>query len=105
MSNAVTYTKFYSRSHDAVIRVFDEAGNVIETHEHAGDFKESGVKRIAFLIRSNCNNHKRTDTKDSTSKDKSCSTRTRKECPNPSRMDNQIRTYTKGNTHKNNSRS
>ena len=25
---------------DAVIRVYDEAGNVIETHEHAGDFKE-----------------------------------------------------------------
>ena len=23
-----------------VIRVYDEAGNVIETHEHAGDFKE-----------------------------------------------------------------
>jgi hypothetical protein len=23
-----------------VIRVFDEAGNVIETHEHAGEFKE-----------------------------------------------------------------
>jgi hypothetical protein len=22
-----------------VIRVYDEAGNVIETHEHAGDFK------------------------------------------------------------------
>ena len=29
-----------SRSHDAVIRVYDEAGNVIETHEHAGEFKE-----------------------------------------------------------------
>jgi hypothetical protein len=29
-----------SRSHDAVIRVYDEAGNVIETHEHTGDFKE-----------------------------------------------------------------
>ena len=29
-----------SRSHDAVIRVYDAAGNVIETHEHAGDFKE-----------------------------------------------------------------
>jgi len=28
------------RSHDAVIRVYDGAGNVIETHEHAGDFKE-----------------------------------------------------------------
>ena len=29
-----------SRSHGAVIRVYDEAGNVIETHEHKGDFKE-----------------------------------------------------------------
>jgi hypothetical protein len=36
----LNYAKFYSRSHDAVIRVFDEAGNVIETHEHAGEFKE-----------------------------------------------------------------
>jgi hypothetical protein len=34
------YAKFYSRSHDAVIRVYDEAGNVIEMHEHKGDFKE-----------------------------------------------------------------
>jgi len=24
-----------------VIRVYDDAGNVIETHEHKGDFKES----------------------------------------------------------------
>ncbi len=24
---------------DAVIRVYDEAGNVIETHAHKGDFK------------------------------------------------------------------
>jgi hypothetical protein len=32
--------KVYSRSHDAVIRVYDEGGNVIETHEHKGDFKE-----------------------------------------------------------------
>jgi hypothetical protein len=32
--------KFYSRSHDAVIRVYDESGNVIETHEQAGDFKD-----------------------------------------------------------------
>jgi len=40
VSNAISYAKFYSRSHDAVIRVYDEAGNVIETHEHTGDFKE-----------------------------------------------------------------
>jgi hypothetical protein len=39
-NNAIGYAKFFSRSHDAVIRVFDEAGNVIETHEHKGDFKE-----------------------------------------------------------------
>jgi len=40
LSNAIGYAKFYSRSHDAVIRVYDEAGNVIETCEQAGDFKE-----------------------------------------------------------------
>jgi hypothetical protein len=34
ISNAIDYAKFYSRSHDAVIRVYDDAGNVIETHEH-----------------------------------------------------------------------
>ena len=39
VNNAIDYAKFYTRSHDAVIRVYDEAGNVIETHEHAGDFK------------------------------------------------------------------
>jgi hypothetical protein len=31
-SNAIDYAKFYSRLHDAVIRVYDDAGNVIETH-------------------------------------------------------------------------
>jgi len=40
VSNAVGYARFFSRSHDAVIRVYDDAGNVIEMHEHAGDFKE-----------------------------------------------------------------
>ena len=40
VSNAIAYAKHRSRSHDAVIRVYDAAGNVIETHEHAGDFKE-----------------------------------------------------------------
>jgi hypothetical protein len=39
VSNAIDYAKFRSRSHDAVIRVYDEAGNVNETHEHTGDFK------------------------------------------------------------------
>jgi hypothetical protein len=38
--DAIGYTEFYSRSHDSVIRVYDESGNVIETHEHAGGFKK-----------------------------------------------------------------
>jgi hypothetical protein len=38
--DAVSNANFRTRSHRAVIRVYDEAGNVIETHEHAGDFKE-----------------------------------------------------------------
>ena len=39
-SNAIGYASQYSRSHDAVIRVYDETGNVIETQEHKGEFKE-----------------------------------------------------------------
>ena len=39
ISNAVGYAKFRSRSHHAVIRVYDESGNMIETHEQKGDFK------------------------------------------------------------------
>ena len=37
------YALHRSRSHDALIRVYDDAGNMIETDEQAGDFKESGV--------------------------------------------------------------
>ena len=40
LDQAIGYAKFYSRSHEAVIRVYDDAGNVIETHEHHGEFKE-----------------------------------------------------------------
>jgi hypothetical protein len=40
VANAIGYAQHYSRSHDAVIRVYDDAGNVIQTHEHAGEFKE-----------------------------------------------------------------
>ena len=39
-SNAIGYASHYSRSHGAVIRVYDSAGSQIETHEQAGDFKE-----------------------------------------------------------------
>ncbi len=42
--NAVSNAKFYSRLNDAVIRVYDETGNVIAIGENAGDFKEPWVK-------------------------------------------------------------
>jgi len=38
--DAIGYAKFFSRSHDAVIRVYDDAGKVIGAHEQAGDFKQ-----------------------------------------------------------------
>ena len=40
INHAIGYAKHRSRSHGAVIRVYDPAGNVIETHEHAGKFRE-----------------------------------------------------------------
>jgi hypothetical protein len=40
ISNAIGHAKFFSRSHDAVIRVYDAAGNMTETHERAGDSKK-----------------------------------------------------------------
>jgi len=46
ISNAVGYAKFFSRSHDAVIRVCDEAGNLVETHVHTGEFKGLSLHQI-----------------------------------------------------------
>ena len=40
VANAIGYAEHYSRSHHAVIRVYDAAGSLVETYEHKGDFKE-----------------------------------------------------------------
>ena len=40
ITDAIDHAKFFSRSHDALIRVYDDAGNVIATHEYMGDFVE-----------------------------------------------------------------
>jgi hypothetical protein len=40
IENPIGYAKFFSHSHDAVIRVYDQADNVIETHEQAGNFRD-----------------------------------------------------------------
>ena len=44
-SNAIGYAMHDSRSADAVIRVYDDAGNVIETHGHKGEFTEGRCNR------------------------------------------------------------
>jgi len=46
--DAIGYATFYSRSHDAVIRVYDAAGNVTETHRHRGDLHGT-VTRFSSL--------------------------------------------------------
>jgi hypothetical protein len=38
IGNAIGYAQHRSRSHPAVIRVYDTNCNVIETHEHTGQF-------------------------------------------------------------------
>jgi hypothetical protein len=42
--NAVAYAKHrsWSRSHRAIIRVLDDCGAVIQTHESPGDFSRVG---------------------------------------------------------------
>jgi hypothetical protein len=37
---AIDYAKHQSRSHDAVVCVYDVAGKLIEVHRHKDDFKE-----------------------------------------------------------------
>jgi len=51
--SAVKFAKFNSRSHDALIRVYDEAGNVIDRHAHAGEFKEWSTIRTSDFAQNN----------------------------------------------------
>jgi hypothetical protein len=37
ITDAIDHAKFFSRSHDAMVRIYDQAGNVIETHDHVGE--------------------------------------------------------------------
>lgn len=55
VSNAVNYARFYSRSHDAMIRVYDETCNVIGTHQHEGEFKGDFVTRLGKAARAGLN--------------------------------------------------
>ena len=51
-SHAISYAKNFSRSRDAVIRVYDAAGNVIETHEHSSRSMYSDCQFVSEQV--NC---------------------------------------------------
>jgi hypothetical protein len=40
IAQRIGYAEHRSRSHDAVIRICDKAGNLIDTHEQAGEFED-----------------------------------------------------------------
>jgi len=44
--NAIGDAMHRSRSHDAVIRVYDDAGNVIETQKHKGEFRDWSASHV-----------------------------------------------------------
>jgi hypothetical protein len=48
IGNAVGYAEHFSRSHDAVIRVYDATGNVIETHEQDSTRLSSRATTLRF---------------------------------------------------------
>jgi len=56
--HAIGYTMHFSRSHHAMIRVYDDAGNLIEAHERKGRIKApcAAVFRPRHLrmVRSTC---------------------------------------------------
>ena len=46
VANAIGYAQHFSRSHDAVIRLYDDVGNVIQTHEQNGKVEMRGPFRL-----------------------------------------------------------
>ncbi len=46
--DAIDYAKFRSRSHDAMIRVYDDAGNVVEKHTDRKDSSKSRVRETGW---------------------------------------------------------
>jgi hypothetical protein len=52
VSNAIGYAKHRSRSHDGVIGVYDDAGNVIEDAQAQGRFQDVTVRLTEFLFNS-----------------------------------------------------
>src|SRR5206468_5974224 len=67
LDHAIWYAKFRSRSHDAVIRVYDEAGRVTEAHEQAASSK-SGERFVRIRSRTRSNSFSACSRRDSSLK-------------------------------------
>ena len=51
-NDAIDYAKFFSRSRDAVVRVYDAAGNVTEPHPHADRLRLGFQKSLGAITES-----------------------------------------------------
>src|SRR5215468_8807309 len=57
IANAIGYAEFYSRSHDAVIRVYDEPCNVIQTHcSNRSDARRTPPLCLSDACSNDCSN-------------------------------------------------
>jgi len=54
ISDAIGYAKFYSRSHNVGIRVYDAAGNVIEHTGMLATSKSDERSRLGFRSKKRC---------------------------------------------------
>ena len=50
INNSVGYAKFHSCSNDAVNRVYDEPGNMIDTHKHFAVSLDPETRRCARMV-------------------------------------------------------
>jgi hypothetical protein len=64
IGDAIDYAKFFSCSYDAVIRVYNNAGNVIQTHYHEGQFKSGELLLTSHRSSPNANTNDSAFTRD-----------------------------------------
>src|SRR4030095_7247007 len=57
MGDAVNYARFFSRSHPAIIRVFDDSGMVAATLELVGDYSQNKQNACCVFLQATLNVH------------------------------------------------
>jgi hypothetical protein len=57
MGDAVNYARFFSRSHSAIIRVFDDSGMLAKTLELVGDYSQNKQNACCVFLQATLNVH------------------------------------------------